>query len=71
MFYYTVESSHWPGNFEFKSKLEIKEGQYFKITKHSGYRVYPTRFKVLGVSEFPKFSDDVEILEINVDVEPF
>lgn len=72
MFYYTVESSHWPNNLEFKSKIEMKEGQCFRITKHNGYRNYPTRFKVLSVSEFPKFSDDdVEILEVDINVEPF
>lgn len=72
MFYYTVESSHWPMNLEFKSKIEMKEGQCFRILKHNGLRSYPTRFKVLGVSEFPKFSGDiVEILDADLNVEPF
>ena len=72
MFYYTVESSHWPMNLEFKSKIEMKEGQCFRITKHDGFRSYPTRFKVLTVSEFPKFSENiVEILDADFNVEPF
>ena len=72
MFYYTVESSHWPRNLEFKSKIEMKEGQCFRITKHDGVRTYPTRFKVLNVSEFSKFSGDiVEILDADLNVEPF
>ena len=72
MFYYTVESSHWPRNLEFKSKIEMKEGQCFRITSHDGFRQYPTRFKVLSVSEFSKFSGDiVEILDADLNVEPF
>ena len=72
MFYYKVESSHWPRNLEFKSKIEMKEGQCFRITKHDGVRTYPTRFKVLNVSEFSKFSGDiVEILDADLNVEPF
>lgn len=72
MFYYTVESSHWPRNLEFKSKIEMEEGQCFRITKHDGVRTYPTRFKVLNVSEFSKFSGDiVEILDADLNVEPF
>ena len=72
MFYYTVESSHWPMNLEFKSKIEMKEGQCFRITSHDGSRPYPTRFKVLSVSEFPKFSGNiVEILDADLNVEQF
>jgi hypothetical protein len=72
MFYYTVESSHWPRTLEFKSNIEMKEGQCFRITSHSGLKTYPTRFKVLSVSEFPKFSGDlVEILDVDLSVEPF
>ena len=72
MFYYTVESSHWPMNLEFKSKIEMKEGQCFRITSHDGSRRYPTRFKVLSVSEFPKFSGNiVEILDADLNVEQF
>lgn len=72
MFYYTVESSHWPRNLEFKSKIGMKEGQCFRITSHDGFKTYPTRFKVLEVSEFPKFSGDiVEILDADLNVEPF
>ena len=72
MFYYTVESSHWHMNLEFKSKIEMKEGQCFRITSHDGSRPYPTRFKVLSVSEFPKFSGNiVEILDADLNVEQF
>lgn len=72
MFYYTVESSHWPMNLEFKSKIEMKEGQCFRITSHDGFRQYPTRFKVLTVSESPKFSGNiVEILDADLNVEQF
>jgi hypothetical protein len=72
MFYYTVESSHWPMNLEFKSKIEMKEGQCFRITSHDGSRQYPTRFKVLNVSENPTYSGTVvEILDADLNVEAF
>ena len=72
MFYYTVESSHWPNNLEFKSKIEMKEGQCFRITSHDGFRSYPTRFKVLTVSESPVYKGNiVEILSADLNVEPF
>jgi hypothetical protein len=72
MFYYTVESSHWPMNLEFKSKIEMKEGQCFRITSHDGLRSYPTRFKVLSVSEVPEYKGSiVEILSADLNVEPF
>lgn len=72
MFYYTVESSHWPMNLEFKSTIEMKEGQCFRITSHDGSRDYPTRFKVLKVSDTPIFSGlIVEIFDVDLNVEPF
>lgn len=72
MFYYTVESSHWPNTLEFKSKIEMKVGQCFRITSHDGFRQYPTRFKVLTVSENPSYSGNiVEILDADLNVEPF
>ena len=72
MFYYTVESSHWPRNLEFKSKIEMKEGQCFRITKHDGLRTYPTRFKVLSVSDQPTFNGPiVEITDVDLNVEAF
>ena len=73
MFYYTVESSHWPMNLEFKSKIEIKEGQCFRIKVHSGLlKNYPTRFKVLKVSDTPTFDGPiVEITDVDFNVEPF
>ena len=72
MFYYLVSSSHWPMNLEFKSTIEMKEGQCFRITKHDGLRSYPTRFKVLKVSDTPTYSGNiVEILDIDSNVESF
>ena len=72
MFYYKVESSHWPNNLEFKSKIPMKEGQCFRITSHDGFRSYPTRFKVLSVSDTPEYSGTVvEILSVDFDVEAF
>jgi hypothetical protein len=72
MFYYTVESSHWPMTLEFKSKIEFKEGQCFRILSHDGFRQYPTRFKVLTVSENPSYSGNiVEILSVDLNVESF
>lgn len=72
MFYYTVESSHWPMNLEFKSKIEMKEGQCFRIKSHDGLRQYPTRFKVLTVSENPTYSGTiVEIFDVDLTVDQF
>ena len=73
MFYYTVESSHWPMNLEFKSQIEMKEGQCFRIISHSNLlKSYPTRFKVLSVSDQPTFSGPiVEITDVDLSVEPF
>jgi hypothetical protein len=72
MFYYVVESSHWPMNLEFKSTIEMKEGQCFRILRHDGYRNYPTRFKVLSVSDTPTYSGTVvEIFDVDTNVEQF
>lgn len=72
MYYYIVESSHWTMNLEFKSKIKLTEGQCFRITEHDGLKKYPTRFKVLKVSETPKYSGTiVEILNIDSNVESF
>lgn len=72
MKYYKVESSHWPMNLEFKSEIELKEGQCFRIMKHDGFRDYPTRFKVLSVSDAPEYSGTVvEMLEVDTEVENF
>ena len=72
MYYYTVESSHWPMNLEFKSNIEMKEGQCFRITRHDGLRSYPTRFKVLAVSDMPSYKGNlVEIFDADLNVEPF
>jgi hypothetical protein len=72
MFYYKVESSHWPNNLEFKSKIPLTEGQCFRIKNHDGSRDYPTRFKVLKVSDTPEYSGTVvEILSVDTEVESF
>ena len=73
MFYYTVVSSHWPMVLEFKSKIELKEGQCFRITDHSNpTKNYPTRFKVTKVSDTPTFTGPlVEIYTMDQTVEPF
>ena len=72
MFYYKVESSHWPTNLEFKSNIKMEVGHCFRIIKHDGFRQYPTRFKVLSVSETPDYRGTVvEILDADLTVEPF
>lgn len=72
MFYYTVESSHWPMELEFKSKLKLTEGQCFRIREHDGHRDYPTRFKVLKVSDTPTYTGTlVEVKTVDMDVEKF
>jgi hypothetical protein len=59
-------------NLEFKSKIEMKEGQRFRIISHNGLRTYPTRFKVLEVSDTPTYSGDIiEILDADLNVETF
>ena len=73
MKYYTVQSSHWPGTYEFRSsEVDLKVGDFFRILKSDGGRVYPTRFKVLEVNETsnnPKWI--VTIHEVDMRVEPF
>ena len=72
MFYYKVESSHWPRTFEFKSKIKMEVGQCFRIISHDGLRSYPTRFKVLEVSEVPTYTGTVvEIIDADLNVESF
>lgn len=72
MYYYKVESSHWPMNLEFKSKIKMEVGQCFRITSHDGARPYPTRFKVLSVSDTPEYTGNVvEIIDADLNVEPF
>lgn len=72
MFYYKMESSHWPMELEFKSKIKLTEGQCFRIKKHDGYRDYPTRFKVKSISDTQTYSGTlVEILDVDLDVESF
>lgn len=72
MYYYKVESSHWPMNLEFKSNIKMEVGQCFRITSHDGLRTYPTRFKVLSVSDTPEYKGTVvEILSVDLNVEQF
>lgn len=72
MFYYKVKSSHWPMELEFGSKLTIEKDQCFRITSHNGRKSYPTRFKVVSVSDTPEYPGElVEILSISTDVEKF
>lgn len=72
MFYYKVESSHWPLTLEFKSKIKLTEGQCFRIKDHDGSKSYPTRFKVKTISDAPTYTGKiVEILTVDKDVESF
>ena len=72
MKYYKVESSHWPNDLEFMSKIPLTEGQCFRITKHDGSRDYPTRFKVKSISDTPEYTGMiVEILEVDTNVDNF
>lgn len=73
MFYYTVASSHWPMNLEFKSNIKMEVGQCFRIKSHSNLmKSYPTRFKVLSISDTSSFDGPiVEITDVDFNVEPF
>jgi hypothetical protein len=72
MFYYKVESSHWPMSLEFKSKIKMEVGQCFRITEHDGFKSYPTRFKVIAVSDAPEYKGTVvEIISADLTVEAF
>jgi hypothetical protein len=57
---------------EFKSNIKMEVGQCFRITSHDGLRPYPTRFKVLSVSDTPEYKGTVvEILSVDLNVEQF
>ena len=72
MKYYKVESSHWKNTMEFKSTLQLTEGQCFRITGHDGLREYPTRLKVVSISDVPEYKGQiVEITSVDTEVEPF
>ena len=72
MFYYLVESSHWPMKLEFRSDIVLDVGQCFRILSHDGDRSYPTRFKVLSVSENPTYTGRiVTINSVDLKVESF
>lgn len=67
-----VQSSHWPMPLEFKTQLDLPVGTCFKILRHDGSNNYPTRFKVMSISDTPEYSGAVvEILSVNLNVEPF
>lgn len=72
MFYYRVQSSHWSGIFEFKSKTKMNLEQCFRIIDHDGKRKYPTRFKVIGISLVPVYTGEIiEILSMDLTVDKF
>lgn len=72
MFYYIVQSSHWPMELEFRSDISLSVGQCFRILSHDGDRPYPTRFKVLSVSENPTYNGRiVNINSVDLNVEQF
>lgn len=72
MTYYKVISSHWPHTMEFKSDLDLKLNECFRITRHDGFRDYPTRMKVVGISDTQEYTGDiVNILAVDKTVEPF
>ena len=71
-YYYKVVSSHWSGNYEFKSKTKLNLEQCFRILEHNGPKKYPTRFKVIGISLEPTYSDEIiEILSLDLTVDKF
>ena len=70
--YYKVVSSHWPLGMEFKYDGELALHECFRIKRHDGDKNYPTRMKVVGISEEPEFIGRiVTILEVDTNVEPF
>lgn len=72
MYYYKLESSHWKGLLEFKSKSKLDLGQCFRITSHDGTKNYPTRFKVISISTQPDYTGQiVEIFSIDLTVDQF
>jgi hypothetical protein len=59
-------------NLEFKFEILLESGQCFRIKEHDGTRQYPTRFKVLKVSDTPEYTGTVvEIKSVDLDVEKF
>ena len=70
--FYKVVSSHWKNTLEFKSDLDLKVGQCFRIRTHDGMNNYPTRLKVISTSEVPEYTGSiVTILSVDTEVEPF
>jgi hypothetical protein len=57
---------------EFKSDLDLKLNECFRITQHDGTKSYPTRMKVVAVSAEPEYTGNiVTIIAVNTEVEPF
>jgi hypothetical protein len=72
MFYYKVVSSHWPTDMEFKSNIKLEKGQCFRVKSHNGTRHYPTRLKVVDISDKPTYKGNiVNILSVDTNVESF
>lgn len=72
MYYYKVISSHWSCTMEFKSEIKLEVGQCFRILTHDGTKRYPTRLKVISVSDKPEYTGYiVNILSVNTEVESF
>ena len=72
LYYYKVKSSHWPKDLEFRSEIKLEVGQCFRILSSNGGRVYPTRFKVLEVTETSSYTGHiVTFTDIDLNVEPF
>lgn len=72
LYYYKVESSHWPGTYEFRSEIKMEVGQCFRILSSNGGRGYPTRFKVIEVAETSSYPGQVVTINTaDLNVEPF
>jgi hypothetical protein len=72
-YYYRVQSSHWSGILEFKSKTKMNLDQCFRILEHDNpSKKYPTRFKVIGISTVPVYTGNiVEVLSMDLTVDKF
>ena len=72
MFYYQVKTRHSENKYEFASQIPMQKGQCFRVRSHDGTRHYPARFKVLTVSNIPKYKGKiVEILDADLNVDKF
>jgi hypothetical protein len=72
MYYYKVVSSHWPTQMEFASDIKLEIDQCFRILSHNGSRHYPTRLKVVDISDQPEYRGSiVKILAVDKEVDKF